>query len=265
MGKAHHVRHPEHTVYADRRARNDAILTRNKQHAATRADRMRSLVAKADTAAYLEARANAHARDTWQPEPATLEELQATYGRTSPLARLLARDIAAQGAKAAATHTWLPRHAEQNGPGIMTFLLGEVATRKPGHPLFSVTARDLAFVFYTWGLTTLDGLRRSLQNVAEEEARLHPKAVKKMKPRPPLPKRPPPTLPNPKALKLARLRSFAPAPANIYLKRIEQLNAFQARYQRRQQHHANRQAERLNPTALRRSGRLASSDGSGVG
>jgi hypothetical protein len=257
VGKAAHVTHPNHTIYADRRHRNEAILTRNKHQASVRADRMRGQIANADNDAYLEARADTYARDTWKPEPATVDELRATYGRQGFTNELLARNIRTQAASIAAAHTWLPKYADDNEPGIMAFLLGEVATRKPGYPVFSVSARDLAFVFYTWGLTTLAGLHRTLQNVAEEEARVHPKAVKKQKPRPPLPKRTPPKLPTPKAEHLARLRSFAPVPENIYLKRLAQLHAFQARHQRRQQSQLNRQAERLNATALRRSRRLA--------
>jgi hypothetical protein len=48
---------------------------------------------------------------------------------------------------------------------------------------------------------------------------------------PPLPKRPHPALATPKAEHLARLRSFAPVPENIYLKRLAQLQAFNARNQ----------------------------------
>jgi hypothetical protein len=250
VGKALHTTHPRHTIYADRRTRNEAILTRNKHQASIRADRMRSQIANADNAAYLEARVNAYQRDTWQPEPATLDEMRATYGRQGFTNELLARNIRTQAATIAATHTWLPKYADDNEPGIMAFLMGEVATRKPGHPVFSVSARDLAFVFYTWGLTTLAGLHRTLQNIAEEEALRHPKAVKKFKPRPPLPKRPPPTLPTPKAELLARLRSFAPVPENIYLKRLAQLHAFQARHQRRQQQLAASQSKCLARPAL---------------
>jgi hypothetical protein len=259
VGKALHVRHLEFAVFRDRRDRNERLLTRNKQRAAARHDRVGHLVAKADTAAYLEARTNARLRDTWQPEPATLEELKATYGRQGFTTDLLAKSIRTEAATIAANHAWLPKYAEENGTGIMAFLLGEVATRKLGHPIWSVSARDLAFFFYTWGLTTVDGLRRSLQNVAEEEARLHPKAVKKFKSRPPLPKRTPPTFPTPAAATLKKRQAFAPVAQGIYLKRIEALNAFRARHRGKAQNQRDRDAQAMGRARVRRNNAEGSS------
>ena len=67
VGKAHHITHPDRSIYAERRSRNEGILTRNKETAAIRADRMRGQIARADSAAYVEARLNAIKHDTWQP------------------------------------------------------------------------------------------------------------------------------------------------------------------------------------------------------
>ena len=84
VGKAHHIRHPNRTIYAARSDHNRAILTRNKNKAAARHDRMSHFIAKTDTAAYLEARQNATIHDLLHDDVPVLDDLQRAYGRPPP-------------------------------------------------------------------------------------------------------------------------------------------------------------------------------------
>jgi hypothetical protein len=243
VGKAVHVTHPDRTVFTERRTRNAAILTRNKHEAAVRADRMRGQIADADNAAYLEARHNAFIRDTFELDgSASIEELQTAYGRkpsTSLLGRLKDKAFAGDVHRHAMAisrhhgHPWRANGDRPGAPSLFDVLTGMVRGGKPGHPVFTVTARDLAFAFYNMGLINRRNLQKSLENVVQEEQQQHADRVSKKKAKaiwpPTLPKRPPPTLATPKAEHLARLRSFAPVPENIYLKRLAQLQAFSVR------------------------------------
>ena len=249
VGKALHVTHPDRSIYRDRRAQNEDILTRNKNEAAIRADRMRSQIARADNAAHLEAQINAIKHDTWQTPELSERELHAAYGRpvpTSTLGRLRAAAIKAKAATWAMDlsrrhgHPWRPDEHLAGAPSILSLILPTVKDTGPGHP-FTVTAKDIAFAFFGWGIISQRELQTSLENIAQEEQRLFAdREARKKNPItwPPIPK--PPRFATPKAEHLARLRSFAPVPENIYLKRLTQLQAFttrhQAKAQRRSQH-----------------------------
>ena len=51
-------------------------------------------------------------------------------------------------------------------------LLPVVKATGPGHPLFSVTAKDIVFAFYGFGLIGTRELQTSLEHIAQEEERL---------------------------------------------------------------------------------------------
>jgi MobA/MobL family len=258
VGKAHHARHPDRTIYTTRRDQNRAILTRNKERAAARHDRMGHLIAKADTAAYEEARINAYTRDTYELDTPTYEELQKAYGRppsTSKLGRL--KDGAFNGdvGRRALTisrqhgHPWYSHGNREGAPSIFDILRPMIKKTGPGHPVFTVTAKDIVFAFYRMGFSTTAELQRSLHNIAQEEQRLFADRLArkpKLRPSPPpmLPK-----LPTPAAEKLKKYQVFAPIPQSIYLKRIAQLNAYNERHQakanRKIQHQVNRHNQRL--------------------
>jgi hypothetical protein len=132
-------------------------------------------------------------------------------------------------------HPWRANGDRPDAPSVFDVLKGMIRGGKPGHPVFTVTARDIAFAFYNMGLINRQNLQKSLENVVEEEQQQQADRVSKKQAKtiwpPPLLKRPPPALATPKAEHLARLRSFAPVPENIYLKRVVQLEAFTARHQ----------------------------------
>jgi MobA/MobL family len=259
VGKAVHVTHPDRTVYAERRTRNAAILTRNKDEAAVRADRMRGQIADADNDAYLEARQNAFTRDTFELDgSASIEELQTTYGRapaTSMLGRMKDKAFAGDVHRQAMAisrhhgHPWRANGDRPGAPSLFDVLTGMIRGGKPGHPVFTVTARDLAFAFYNMGLINRQNLQKSLENVVQEEQQQHADRVSTKKAKaiwpPPPPKRSSPVLARTKAEHLARLRSFAPVPENIYLKRLDQLNAFNARHQAKARGKGRQQSQML--------------------
>jgi hypothetical protein len=212
VGKAVHVTHTcrdsGRTVYAERRTRNAAILTRNKDEASVRADRMRGQIADADNAAYLEACQNAFTRDTFELDgSASIEELQTAYGRkpsTSVLGRLKDKAFAGDVHRHAMAisrhhgHPWRANGDRPGGPSLFDVLTGMIRGGKPGHPVFTVTARDLAFAFYNMGLINRRNLQKSLENVEQEEQQQHADRVTKKQAKaiwpPPLPKRPLPAL-----------------------------------------------------------------------
>jgi hypothetical protein len=101
-----------------------------------------------------------------------------------------------------------------------------VADTGPGHPVFTVTAKDLLFAFYNMGMIGLTQLRGSLENIAAEEARLFPNRAK-MRKLPPLPK--PPKLPTPEADRLKLLQHIAQVPRAIYAKRLGILKSHEQR------------------------------------
>jgi MobA/MobL family len=258
VGKAHHARHLDRTIYTERRAKNEAILTRNKERAAARHDRMGQLIAKADTAAYHEARANAYARDTYELDAPSYQELQQAYGRppsTSKLGRL--KDGAFHGdvVRRALTisrehgHPWHANGNREGAPSIFDILRPMVAKTGPGHPVFTVTAKDIVFAFYRMGFSTTAQLQQSLENIAQEEQALFADRLARK------PKLRPSSLPTPQKLltpaaeKLKKYQAFAPIPQAIYHKRIDQLNAFTARHEakanRRGKHQADHHTQRL--------------------
>lgn len=234
VGKALHADHPRFTIYANRRTRNQAILTSNARRAGAHVDHMEDQMARADSAAYLEARINALKRDLAQPdpEPLTLAELQTRYGRpASFVTRLMAPRITAHAAHIANVNGFFYTRPEERGLNILGLLRIASADEQHRRPsLFHVSARDIAFAFYGFGLMT----RAELQNALDADAQLRLNRVvpSPKKPTPlPLPTSPPPQLPTPHADHLAALRKAAFAPEIIHAKRLTQLAAFTARHQ----------------------------------
>jgi hypothetical protein len=152
-------------------------------------------------------------------------------------------------------HPWRANGDRTGAPSVFYVLTGMIRGGKPGHPVFTVTARDLAFAFYRMGLINRQHLQQSLENVVQEEQQQHVDRVSKKKAKaiwpPPLPKRPPPVLATPKAEHLARLRSFAPVPENIYLKRLAQLQAFSVWHQTQALREGHRQSTKFNHACRR--------------
>ena len=187
---------------------------------------MRSQIAKAQNAAYLEARANVVKRDTWQPNPLPLDELTRRYGRLPALAAMIRPDANSFASIAAQANGW-SADAPPEVPNMLNLLAAWTPTAGKHKPWFTVTARDLAFVFYNWGLISRANLQASLEHAAQAEVRRNPRKARWF---PIIPKPAPPKMPTPVADHLARLRTVAHAPENAYLKRLEQLNAFQQRH-----------------------------------
>ncbi|MEQ1711397.1 MAG: hypothetical protein ABL908_08340, partial [Hyphomicrobium sp.] len=239
VGKAHHVRHPDRAIYVDRRTRNEAILTRNKDRASVRADRMRSQIADADNDAFNEARQITFVRDTLGLDDPTLPELHTEHGRPAPTttldrlrAAMLRSKADARAMEIAKAHGFPWRASGQHradAPSVCDALKPMIAATRPTRTVFTVTAKDIAFALYGWGWLSTRDLQASLENIAQEEHRLAAErgATKNTPP----PRRSPPSYPTPKADHLARLRKVAPIPENAYLRRLEQLQAFRERYQ----------------------------------
>ena len=202
-------------------------------------------MARADTAAHMEARHNAHLRDTWEPEPSSYRELHEAYGRphsTSRLGRL--KDIAFDGdvtRKALAIsrkhgHPWSRNGNRPEAPSLLDVLLPLVKDTGPGHPVFTVTAKDLAFCFYNLGILTLRQLQTNLEEITrEEQRRFADRKMRRLKPIVIPPRPPPPRFPTPQADRLKRLQQASVVPQAIFMKRLEQLRAFEQRHDRRQQ------------------------------
>lgn len=242
VGKAAYGTHPNRTVYRERREQNRSILTANKQRAFAHKDRIATSVARADSAAHLEARINAVKHDTWQTPELSDNDLRATYGRSDPTSTLAKLRAAAVKAKADTIamslsrehgHPWREDGQHRAGaPSILSLILPQVKATGPGHPVFTVTAKDLVFAFYGWGLIGKRELQTSLENIAQEEQRLFAnREARKKTPItwPTIPK--PPRFPTPHADRLARLQQAAVIPQQIYMKRLAQLNAYTERHQ----------------------------------
>ncbi len=240
VGKAHHVRHPDRNIYVDRRARNEAILTRNKDRAGIRADRMRSHIAAADNDAFNEARQITFVRDTLGLDDPTLAELHTEHGRPAPTttldrlrAAMLRSKADARAMEIAKAHGFPWRASGQHradAPSVFDVVKPIIATTRSTRPVFTVTAKDIAFALYGWGWLSARDLQASLESIALEEHRLAAERGDGKNARPP-PQRSPPTYPTPKADHLARLRKVAHMPENAYLRRLEQLQAFRERHQ----------------------------------
>lgn len=246
VGKAAYGTHPRHTIYRERRDQNRQILESNKTRAFHKKDHLEAAIATADTAAYLEARRNAFKRDAWEPEPAGLAELEQAYGRprnTSRLGKL--KDAAMAGditRKALAVsrrhgHPWRAKGHRDNAPSIFDVLKPMVQQTGPGHPVFTVTAKDILFAFYGMGIVGRSQLQRELENITLEEQRLFAERLAKRKRKPQflLPRPPPPKFPTPEADHLKRLQQGSVLTQRIFMQRLEQLRAFEKRHDRRRQ------------------------------
>jgi hypothetical protein len=235
---------------APKARRNRDILTRNKSRAAAHHEQLQTFLARADTDAFLESRRNTRRRDAWQPEPASLDELQAAYGRPPTPGYLghlkdlgFAGDVnhRALAISRKHCHPWFATGHRNGAPSVLETLLGMVKTTGPGHPVFTVTAKDIVFAFYGFGFISQTELQRSLEHIADEEQRLFAKRLAKPKYRPP-PKQKPPVLPTPHAERLKRLQRAAVVPEQIYLRRLEQLTAFNERHLHHDKSRSDRQA-----------------------
>lgn len=252
VGKAAYGRHPRHTVFRDRREQNRQILEGNKEKAFRRKDAIDAAIARADTAAYLEARRNAILRDTWEPEPASYRELRETYGRppsSSRLGRLKDKafdgDVTRQALALSRNygHPWSRNGNREEAPSLLGLLLPMVKDTGPGHPVFRVTAKDLVFCFYNLGILSLRQLQTNLEEITrEEQRRFAERMEKKRKPLITLPVRMPPKFPTPDADRLTRLQQASVVPQLIFMKRLDQLRAFERRHDRRQQRKIRRAA-----------------------
>ncbi len=209
LGKAAHGDHPNRPVYQDRLKHNQQILSYNTHHLETRQRHTHARHHDASYQAFKEQTCIAHAKATWQPEPASYAELQAHYGRPSPTTVLGRLHAAARDAKAqkqalsisrAHGHPWHGEHSAPNAPSILDVMLPKVKTDSPGHPVFTVTATDLVFMFYRLGFSTERDLQRSLEHIAQEKQRVFTDRIAKkpkLRPPPPLPKEKPPSYARP--------------------------------------------------------------------
>lgn len=255
VGKAAYGKHPGCTVYRDRRERNGAILTANKDRAAAIGDAMDATIARMDTAAYLEARNNALKHDTWQTPALTDDELRAIYGRPEPTttfgrlrnAGLRSKaDIAAMALAREQGFPWRSDGEHRPGtPSIFSLLQSMIANTGPGHP-FTVTAKDIAFALYGWGWITQRDLQNSLENVAREEQRLFAEREARKKKPITWPKLlMPPRFPTPQAERLQETRKAQPLVDTIHLKRLGQLQAYKERHAARATNRQKRQTQKL--------------------
>jgi len=246
VGKAAYGTHPRHTLYRERRDQNRQILTANKDKAFRQKDHLESAIARADTAAYLEARRNAFERKAWEPEPANLAELEQAYGRPQSSSRLgklkdaaLAGDITRKALAISSTHghPWHANGHRENAPSIFDVLSPMVKQTGPGHPVFTVTAKDILFAFYGMGIVGQAQLQRELENISLEEQRLFAKHLAKRNKKLLflLPRPPPPKLPTPEADCLKRLQQGSALTQRIFMQRLEQLRAFEQRHDRSRQ------------------------------
>lgn len=203
LGKAAYGSHPKRTVYRDRLRQNRQILQANStRHENHKGDTQRQHFAAAH-ATLRESATIKHAEDTWQPEPASLHELEATYGRPPPatkLARLKALAFDTEVRRRALDisrpyhHPWFASGHREDAPSLIDILRPTVKTTGPGHPVFTVTAKDLAFCFYSLGFIHIRQLQSMLEDITREEQRLFADRIERQKhkppPPPPTPKRP---------------------------------------------------------------------------
>ena len=255
LGKAAHGRHPNRTVYQDRLRQNREILKTNSARQERHKDEtQRHYYSAAYNAVREDARVK-HAEDTWQPEPASLHELEAAYGRPAPstkLARLKALAFDTEVRRRALDisrphhHPWFASGHREDAPSLIDILRPMVKTTGPGHPVFTVTAKDLAFCFYSLGFIHRRQLQSMLEDITREEQRLFADRLErqKHKPPPPPPKPKRPTFERPQlALKQkldARLGNIQAAVALHH----EREHAFEERYVQRTWVKVQRQRDR---------------------
>ena len=171
--------------------------------------------------------------------PSTWADIQAAYLRppsTTAIGKIKDAALAAEVRRRAmelvraSQHAWFPSGDRPGAPSIRDMVLPMVARTGPGHPVFTVTAKDLVFAFYNMGLTTLPKLVADLEAIAAEEQRLFQHRSEIKRKRQPPPQLKPPILPTPAANRLKQLRYAAVVPQQIYVKRLGQLNAANERY-----------------------------------
>ncbi len=130
----------------------------------------------------------------------------------------------------------------------------------PGHPVFTITAKDIAFCFYGLGFIGRRELQASLENFAQEEQRLFAGRLAKAKHRPP----PPPPKPKRPAFERPQLALKQKLVARLWHIQAavalhhQREHAFEERYvqrtwakQQRQRDRETRDQERINRSRIR--------------
>jgi MobA/MobL family len=190
LGKAAHCTHPRATVYQDRVRLNRSILAANTElHEARQRDTHRQHHHAALAASDEKARID-YQRAIWQPEPASIEVLEKTYGRkpaTSILGKLKDKAFAGDASRLSMAisrrygHPWNIHGDRPGAPPVFDVLKPMIKGSSPGHPVFTVTARDIAFALYKWGWISRRNLQDSLENVVQEEQQQFADRVSKQK------------------------------------------------------------------------------------
>lgn len=207
LGKAAYGRHPHRTIFQDRLRQNREILNANSQRCEARQQEFERQHNRASHAAIQEAARTKYAEETWRPAPAHLHELEAAYSRPAPtgrLSRLTARAFDTKVRERALDlsrtyqHPWFASGHRDDAPSLTGLLLPMVKKTGPGHPAFTVTAKDLIFCFYRLGFINPHELQNALEDITREEERLFAARIAKLK------TRPPPPIPKPKRPTYAR-------------------------------------------------------------
>lgn len=245
LGKAAHANHPGYPVYRDRVRRNEAILVENSRRIELHQSVLYDALHHQRLRAFEEKARNDHARATWQPPAPTLADLEAVHGRPKPTTlfghiRAAAFqekvDRRAMDLSRAHGHPWRDHGKTLAGsPSILDALLSVANDPVPTRRVFTVTAKDIAFALYGFGMITIRDLQTALEQITlEQQQRADNRQGKRDKPPPPpRPKPRPPEFPAPHRARLAHLEIRAAQVAAIAARRHEQEQAFERRYVQR--------------------------------
>lgn len=228
MGKALHASHPGFTVFKERREANRAILAENTRRIERHENEHAVAYEGQQHAALNESMTIIKAQQNSLPPMWSEADLQKHYGRPSTRRhKLIQADIGAEAARILAKRQWYPSQIYDNGDSIAAFLRGEVCHRGAGHPIFTVTTRDLAFIFYRLGVTTLPALNRQLEDIRVEELKRFPRKAKTLR-KPPARPVPPEPL-RPEQARLTQLAQRAGYIQREMTRRHTQEQAFEVR------------------------------------
>ncbi len=170
LGKAAHGSHPEASIFADRLARNHRIL---KANTGTRERHQAHVQQRYHQAAHdaLAEDARIHATE---PPQRSLHELRRIYGRLPALQAMMQADTTTLAEIAAKANGWTADTPP--APSILQSFLGAwEPTPAPRKPWFTVTARDLTFIFYNMGLIPRANLQQSLERATEADVKRDPR------------------------------------------------------------------------------------------
>lgn len=240
LGRAAHAKtHPRYRVFQDRLAENAGRLQRNIDRAEAADGRLQRRLYDAIAARQRSYQQNVALWHQFHGQPLSESELRQRYGRPATRWHRLAHmDRVREAARIASRQGWVPRDSDTNAPAIFNFLKEEVPTRGPGQPIFRVTSRDLAFIFYSMGLIRLKDLRNTLEGIWQFEIDLFPKKTKMpdwLHAHAPVP--PPPPGHSQREIDLQTQIAWTGA---IRARRTEVQAAFEARYVNRNHHRARR-------------------------